>query len=158
MKVKVLVASGEGWLTKWDTMFGKLEISHLRSPLFFHPSPADNDALVAFAQREGRENELEPIHGVVGRERSKHMRKKGTKWTGRTAWINEREREDYHRPSTSLSSSFCSKEISCRYDLKPLVEHASVLSVSYGALHLEGQEKCQGFTIHSTRPDGTIQT
>lgn len=72
----------------------------LRSPLFFHPSPADLDALIAFAEREGRSAsgppsllyansswpkgcstrcervlpELIEIPGCVGAEISKHKR------------------------------------------------------------------------------------
>lgn len=53
-----------------------LRITHLRSPMFFQPSPADANALVAYAQRTGREKELAPICGVVGREFSKQQRKK----------------------------------------------------------------------------------
>lgn len=74
--VKVLDSSSSSWLGRWDGFFKGLGITHLRSPMFFHPSPAEVDALVAYAHREGREEELVAIDGVVGREKSKHARKK----------------------------------------------------------------------------------
>jgi hypothetical protein len=61
---------------RWRGFFKGLRIETLRSPMLFHPSPADVDALVAYARRVGGENELEPIHGVVGKELSKHQKKK----------------------------------------------------------------------------------
>jgi len=74
--VKVLDATSDRWLSRWDSFFTGLRITHLRSPMFFQPSPATADAMVAFAQRQGREDELKPIEGVVGKERSKHWKKK----------------------------------------------------------------------------------
>lgn len=73
--VEVLDATAGTWMGRWDAYFAGLGIAHLRSPMFFHPSPADSDALVAFARREGREGELVRIEGVVGKEKSKHARK-----------------------------------------------------------------------------------
>ncbi|KAK0539173.1 hypothetical protein OC834_000176 [Tilletia horrida] len=43
-----------GWLELWNRLFAAYEIPHLRSPMFFHPSPADLDALLAYAQRTAR--------------------------------------------------------------------------------------------------------
>lgn len=74
--IQVLDSSGPEWLARWDSYFTGLGIKHLRSPMLFHPSPADADALVAYAQREDREDELLPIKGVVGAELSRHQRKK----------------------------------------------------------------------------------
>ena len=73
-RIKVIDAGG-GWLNKWDNYFRNLRISHLRSPMFFHPSP-HNDGLVSYSAESGRESELRVIDNVVGRERSKHSRKK----------------------------------------------------------------------------------
>ena len=73
----VLDSSADKWMAKWDALFKKFEIPHLRSPMFFHPDPSDRDALLAFAHEKGRMGELEEIPGCVGREVSKHRRKKG---------------------------------------------------------------------------------
>lgn len=84
MKILVIDKVGKGWMAHWDRMFAALEIkreylqrgrpriysasegisltmttlyarpSDLRSPLFFHPCPADLDSLLAYAQRVGR--------------------------------------------------------------------------------------------------------
>ena len=59
--LKVLDSSAAGWLGKWDGYFKGLGITHLRSPMFFHPCPADTDALVAFARREGRERDRKSV-------------------------------------------------------------------------------------------------
>jgi hypothetical protein len=44
--------------------------------MFFHPHPGDLDALKTYAQIKGRSKELVEISGVVGREWSKHQKKK----------------------------------------------------------------------------------
>lgn len=74
----VLNSSSDQWMAKWNALFKKFEIAHLRSPMFFHSDPSDRDALVAFAQKQGRMDELEEIAGCVGKEISKHRRKKGS--------------------------------------------------------------------------------
>lgn len=63
-------------MSKWNTLFSMLEISHLRSPMFFHPDPHDRDGLLAYAHNEGRECECLEIAGCVGKEISKHQMKK----------------------------------------------------------------------------------
>lgn len=73
---KVVDASSNEWLARWRSYFRGLAIDTLRSPMIFHPSPADVDALVAYAKRTGREPELVEIPNVVGKELSKHQRKK----------------------------------------------------------------------------------
>jgi hypothetical protein len=75
--VKVLDKTSSGWMGKWKNYFEGLRIENLRSPMWFHPSPAEVDGLVGFAQREGREGERVVIEGVVGKELSKHARKSG---------------------------------------------------------------------------------
>lgn len=54
MKILVIDRVGDGFMANWDRLFAALDIKHLRSPLFFHPCPADLDSLLAFAQRSGR--------------------------------------------------------------------------------------------------------
>lgn len=76
---------------------------------------------------------------------------------GRTVLINERSREDYFRPSAALFRSFCEDEIIERYHLGSVVEQATVTSLSYGPLHVEGQAKVDGFWIESKTADGTIE-
>lgn len=72
----VLDSSGEEWMTQWDLLFKTFEISHLRSPMFFHPDPQDRDGLLAYAHEEARDAELVEIPECVGKELSKHKRKK----------------------------------------------------------------------------------
>lgn len=52
--IRVLDSSKAGFLGRWDAFFDKLRLEHLRSPMIFHPAPADADSLVAYARREGR--------------------------------------------------------------------------------------------------------
>jgi hypothetical protein len=68
-------------MNAWDKKFESLNISHLRSPMFFHPDPRDRDGLLAFAHREGdpHDGELRVIGGVVGKGLSKWQRKKKLK-------------------------------------------------------------------------------
>lgn len=79
MDIKIFDSTSSSWLGRWNNYFSGLEITHLRSPLFFHPSPENVDSLLAFSHREGRENELNVIDGVVGQEISKNIRKKKIK-------------------------------------------------------------------------------
>lgn len=159
--VRVLDSSGNAWLSRWDAFFAGLSIQHLRSPMTFHPSPADADALVAYAQRTSREPELEPIKGVVGSELSKHQRKKRrvvvvSSIGAGTNLINERDRQDYQRPSTALFRDFVQDDLVARYPV-PQVEHTTVTSVAYGLIHVQGDGPRFGFVIDSVRPDGTLE-
>lgn len=72
----VLDSSGTSWMSKWNRLFKSLEISHLRSPMFFHPDPHDRDGLLAYAHAAGKECECIEIAGCVGKEISKHQMKK----------------------------------------------------------------------------------
>lgn len=116
----------------------------LRSPLFFHPAPADLDALLAFADREGRsssgppsllhepvkETDLKPelieIPGCVGAEISKHKRtsRRSRQQANYTRLVqnsgpavNERNRRDYFTPGTSLFRDFVQQDVIDRYAL-----------------------------------------
>lgn len=55
--IAVIDPSGT-WLQRWDAQFRAFDIPQLRSPSFFHPDPADGDALRTFAVRNGRGEEL----------------------------------------------------------------------------------------------------
>ncbi|KAK5129558.1 hypothetical protein LTR08_003144 [Meristemomyces frigidus] len=134
----VLDSSGDSWMAKWQRLFKALEIQHLRSPMFFHPDPRDRDALRAFAHTEGRIDELVEISGCVGKEISKHTRKKRTACRRcgkmRPTEIDERDREDYCTPSSKLFEAFCERTIE-RYHLDTgLVVQETVASINFGAI------------------------
>lgn len=69
--------------------------------------------------------------------------------------INERDRQDYFRPSSALFNSFISSDLINRYSLSSLVTQSTVTSISYVQLQLEGQDPFMGFLVHSTNPDGS---
>jgi len=73
--ILVLDAAGDDWLCQWKRLFKTFDISHLRSPMFFHVDPADRDGLLEYAYHNKREGELKEICNCVGRELSKHERK-----------------------------------------------------------------------------------
>ncbi|CAO1634999.1 unnamed protein product [Parajaminaea phylloscopi] len=56
LKILVVDKIGDGFMANWNRLFKALDIQHLRSPLFWHPCPADLDSLLAYAQRGGRIN------------------------------------------------------------------------------------------------------
>jgi hypothetical protein len=132
--VAVLDANGDKWMSSWDERFKGLGISHLRSPMFFHPDPRDRDGLLSFVYRKGREKELREIAGVVGKGLSKHQRKMKMKDSGKrqqeTSYLDERDRNDYFRPSQALFKMSCEDMVE-RYDLGNLVEQSEVTSISY---------------------------
>lgn len=72
----ILDSSGHQWLSKWRSYFHMLEIKQLRSPMFFHVDPGDRDGMLAYAGETGREKELWELHNCVGKELSKHKKKK----------------------------------------------------------------------------------
>lgn len=74
----VLDAHSDQWMHDWNERFGALGIKHLRSPMFFHPDPRDRDALIGYAWEKDRFKDLQEITNVVGKELSKHQRKKMT--------------------------------------------------------------------------------
>lgn len=75
----VLDATGDQWLSRWNKLFKTFEITNLRSPMFFHVDPGDRDGLLAYTHEQNRENELVEIRECVGKEISKHLRKKRVK-------------------------------------------------------------------------------
>lgn len=80
--VTVLDESGDEWLARWNRLFNVFEIGNLRSPMFFHVDPRDRDGLLEFAHKCGRQHECCEIVGCVGKERSKHHKKKDRRKTG----------------------------------------------------------------------------
>jgi len=77
--ILVLDGSGRQWMTRWRQMFERFEIGHLRSPMFFHIDPRDRDGMLAYTYNQGRERELLAIPGTVGKEISKHKKKKSSR-------------------------------------------------------------------------------
>ena len=76
LSMKVLDSTGAQWMEKWNRAFRTLEIEQLRSPMFFHVDPGDRDGMLAYTQETGREKDLWEISGCVGKELSKHQKKK----------------------------------------------------------------------------------
>lgn len=72
----VLDGSGDQWMQRWNNAFRVLEIKQLRSPMFFHVDPGDRDGMLAYTQEMGRDSDLWEISGCVGKEMSKHKKKK----------------------------------------------------------------------------------
>lgn len=72
----VLDSSDDRWLGRWKRLFSAFDISHLRSPMLWHVDPLDRDSLLSHAHFNGREGELVEIRGCVGKEMSKHQKKK----------------------------------------------------------------------------------
>ncbi len=135
----VLDSNGKKWMSKWNALFLKHKIRYLRSPMFFHPDPSDRDALLSFMHAAGRPNEAQEIAGCVGKELSKHQKKRrirrGVKSTGRSkpiSEINERERRDYFARSSACFGDFC---IACRdrYDLdeQQIIRQEAVQDIDY---------------------------
>lgn len=156
--MKVLDSSGSGWLKSWRANFAALDISHLRSPMFFHPSPQDRDGLLAFAHETGRYGDCVEIANCVQKSMSKHRRKKRTA-KGRPIGssnqaileIDERDRKDYFTPSTKLFHDYCD-DIVCKYSLEDLVEQSQVASIDFGSfddigLHANGGSEDRLFKI-----------
>jgi len=76
LSMLVLDSTGDKWMEKWNRAFRTLEIQQLRSPMFFHVDPGDRDGMLAYTQETGREKDLWEISGCVGKELSKHQKKK----------------------------------------------------------------------------------
>ena len=71
----LVLDNADDYMASWNKAFAALQISHLRSPMFFHVYASDVDALVSFAHSTGQQNELQEITNVVGKEQSKHKQK-----------------------------------------------------------------------------------
>ena len=171
LDIKVLDSSGPNWLHSWITNFAALGISHLRSPMFFHPCPRDRDGLLAFAQETGRCDECVEIANCVGKSMSKHRRKKrvakgqgvgggsAAKY-GPVLEIDERDRKDYYTPSAEVFCDYC-RDVVERYGLEDSVEEAKVASIDCGTydeeigLHHEDDPAARLFKVMTA--DGDIR-
>ncbi|KAI5919824.1 FAD binding domain-containing protein [Camillea tinctor] len=149
LDILVLDSSGTQWMSRWERLFKTFDIPYLRSPMFFHIDPAERDGLLAYAYRNERSNELKEIRGCVGKELSKHQRKKREK-SGRQPktepTVDERDRNDYFVPSTPLFFSHCDCVVD-RYHLSNnIISHQSVTDIRYDYI-TEYSETEKVFTI-----------
>lgn len=136
--ITVVDSSGCDWLKSWTDNFAALGISHLRSPMFFHPCPRDRDGLLAFARETGRCDDCVEIANCVGKSMSKHRRKKKAakgysvgSSNKAILEIDERDRKDYFTPSAEIFRDYC-REVAQRYSLENVVEQAQVSSIDFG--------------------------
>lgn len=160
-KILTLDIVSDTWLGQWHRAFQKLEIAHLRSPMFFHVDPGDRDGMLAYTQETGRQKELGEIPGCVGKEISKHKQKKRlaqqTKNRGVIGdvevEIDERDRKDYFTPSTGLFADYCTSIVE-RYglDCPGLVLKREVVDIQYG--EFENSNWGKGFTVKAS--DGSL--
>ncbi|PYH76562.1 hypothetical protein BO82DRAFT_425977 [Aspergillus uvarum CBS 121591] len=151
----VLDGSGPRWMEKWNRAFRTLEIEQLRSPMFFHVDPRDRDGMLAYSQEEDRLGDLWEISGCVGKELSKHRRKKLRGGRGNPPTepeIDERDRKDYFSPSTGLFADYCASIVArYRLDRPGLVRQSEVTDIQYG--YLPHSDTSKIFTV--TAADGT---
>ncbi|KAL2868263.1 FAD binding domain protein [Aspergillus lucknowensis] len=140
LSMLILDSTGDQWMERWNRAFEALEIEQLRSPMFFHVDPGDRDGMLAYTTEHGREKELWEISGCVGKEKSKHQKKKKiqkSKQRNRKvigdAEIDERDRKDYFSPGTGLFRDFC-ESVAARYglDAPGLIKEREVVDVRYG--------------------------
>ncbi|KAI2607154.1 FAD/NAD(P)-binding domain-containing protein [Hypoxylon fragiforme] len=108
----VLDATDNRWMARWDTLFKTFDISHLRSPMFFHVDPSERDGLLAYTYRNERGNELTELRGTE-------------------PTVDERDRNDYFVPSTPLFASHCGCLMD-RYSLQEnIVRHEKVEDIQF---------------------------
>ncbi|KAF5980337.1 FAD-binding protein [Fusarium coicis] len=157
-RMLVLDADSDTWMGRWNRLFKMYDISHLRSPMLWHVDPLDRDALLAHAYANDRADELVEIRNCVGKEVSKHGRKKsGQRACGRRQEarvdINVRERNDYYNPSTSLFCDHCEK-VAARYNLSSnMIRKESLQHLDYDevkGISIDG-EKLFTVTTNKTR-------
>ncbi|CAD0087296.1 unnamed protein product, partial [Aureobasidium vineae] len=146
----VLDGTNKDWMARWNHLFKTFEISHLRSPLFFHVDPQDRDGLLSYTYEQGRDNELVEIPECVGKEISKHKKKQRLKCQthGPPVTIDERDRKDYFTPSCSLFQDYCECVID-RYGLRNnLIQKERVEDIDFSIVP-EVSETEQVFTVRS---------
>ncbi|KAJ4424575.1 hypothetical protein N0V82_000705 [Gnomoniopsis sp. IMI 355080] len=139
-KMAVLDGSGEGWLSRWKTLFSTFGISHLRSPMIWHIDPQHRDALLSHAHFQGRDGELVEIKNCVGKEVSKHHKKQKQKKHNHFSGgkqessidINQRDQWDYYTPSQPLFCDHCDS-VARRYHLEQSMVHKEIVTdIRYG--------------------------
>ncbi len=148
LRMAVIDASAPSWLGRWDRLFGAYDIAHLRSPLLWHVDPQDRDSLLARAHDpvRARSDDLFDIGACVGKEISKHLKKKRSSRRGGLqdgqpdVDINERDRNDYFTPSRRLFFEHCGG-IRDRYGLAAgVLRHETLCDVDYGVVRGVSQD------------------
>ncbi|CAN6656316.1 hypothetical protein TRVA0_029S00166 [Trichomonascus vanleenenianus] len=132
LSIKVIDAQSSQWLGQWDSQFETCKIPCLRSPMFFHPDPADIDGMISFAYKNNRQNELKEIKGVVGKELSKHQQKRKRK--SKPIGVDTRDEKDYYRPSTRLFRDYC-EDVVQRYKLADVVSKESCERIEFDEIN-----------------------
>ncbi|KAK9768241.1 hypothetical protein K7432_001263 [Basidiobolus ranarum] len=123
-KVMVIDPNGD-WMRNWKKNFSTLQISHLRSPIFFHLDPFDSQGLREFAERNDRISELTNIESIY---QSKNVAIRMNKRFKNHNVFNERDRDRFVLPSSALFLDYCHEMIS-RYKMDGLVKQASVVDI-----------------------------
>lgn len=158
--ILVLDAISDTFMGGWDRQFRSCQIPYLRSPMFFHPDPANIGGMITYAHFENREAELKEIPNVVGKEYSKHQLKRSIKKRTKKVPvplgnhdkpgivdINMRDYRDYQRPSTPLFRDFC-QDVIDRYHLHNCVRKDEVVKLTYGDIHVFDKGIVEkGFTV-----------
>ncbi|KAH8885558.1 hypothetical protein GQ53DRAFT_828948 [Thozetella sp. PMI_491] len=152
----VLDAEHDAWMGRWNRLFATYDIRHLRSHMLWHVDPGDRDSLLSKAYEQGRESELVEMKGCVGKELSKHTKKKrqgkfiGSKQDFQVS-INERDRNDYFNPSQALFCDHCSGVVD-RYQLgEGLIQRESLLDISYGSVNGLSVNDERLFTVRTSK-------
>lgn len=163
-QILVLDATSDTFMAQWHNQFKSCEIPVLRSPMFFHPDPANIDGMITYAYENRRDKDLIEIKNVVGKEYSKHQHKRQMKKNimkmssplgGEVlnhdrpgiVDINMRDYRDFYRPSSNLFEDFC-KEITERYGLASRIRKDEVVSIQWGDLNIMDKgELIKGFII-----------
>ncbi|KAJ2977714.1 hypothetical protein NQ176_g4214 [Zarea fungicola] len=151
-----LDATSDQWLGRWHYLFNTFEISHLRSPMLWHADPFDRDSLLAYTYENQRQDELVEIRNCVGKEVSKHGKKKaagrhcGCKQTSRIA-INARDKNDYFTPSRHVFRDHCDC-VTERYNLQSgVLRKEAVQDVDYGYVDYFPDQNEKLFTVRTDK-------
>lgn len=160
-EILVIDSTAERFMGQWQRQFENCKIPYLRSPMFFHPDPANVDGLVAFAEKEKIENlkDLLKIENVVGKEYSKHKVKTALKKYNKHRTenkthnqpglidVNYRDANDYYRPSAKVFQAFC-EDIVSRYKLQDRICKDEVVDIKFKEICLyEEQTQGNGFIL-----------
>jgi len=128
---KKVCVVGDGWLRTWQSNFDRLSIEYLRSPALAHPDLFDPHALLSYAVREGREDEL--LESGCGDMKS-------------LLALGQSQVGLWKLPSTKLFVDFC-------LDLSKTLPHNFVDSK---VVDMERDEKCDRFGLQ-LRNGGKVQ-
>ncbi|GAB7342397.1 hypothetical protein MBLNU457_g0612t2 [Dothideomycetes sp. NU457] len=128
LTLMVIDETAPTWMSRWKRLFKAQDISHLRSPLFFHLDPSDRDSLLSYSYQHDRMTELQEVDGCIG-YRPEKVGKRGRPYRSQ-ARINEISRRDYYAPSSSLFQDHC-QYIVDRYRISQSVQQGKVKDIQY---------------------------